>query len=81
MPNVMDDSSRLAADTRAARDRVDALDRCGHPVPTVDRDAALTDYHRAMDAERAYWTAVCPEPAWGDRVVPPMNLTFNEDWD
>lgn len=56
----MDTSSKLAAATRAARARYDALDRCGHPVRTEDRESARAAVDAARDAERAYWAAVSP---------------------
>lgn len=59
MPStIMEESSRLAATTRAARAKCEAYDRCGHPVLTIDRERALADLERAKAAEDAFWSRV-----------------------
>jgi hypothetical protein len=50
-----DESSRLAAAVRQAKERYAKLDTCGHPVLLVDRQVALDAIDAAVEAERAYW--------------------------
>jgi hypothetical protein len=53
----IDIPSKLAADTRRAHEEVRALDRCGRPVLTVEREAAQARLDDALEAERRYWCA------------------------
>jgi hypothetical protein len=61
MSDVMTESSRLAAKTHAARKAYLDLDRCGHPIPTKDREVALAAWEAAQAEEAAYWKAINPE--------------------
>lgn len=51
-------AERLAREKRRAWDALEAIDRCGVPVPIERRRAARARYEAACAREERYWAGV-----------------------